>query len=90
MFPIQGNKASAAVKVCKTFFLHTLAVSERYVSTTHKLHSNMGFCREDQRGKHTNRPNKTSKTQMDFVRRHIESFTKTESHYCRKDTKKNT
>ena len=57
-------------------FSHTHAVSERYISTTHKPHSDISIYREDRRGKHGNRPNKTSETQSDFGRRNIESFQK--------------
>ena len=75
------------VKVCKTFFLHTLGVSERYVTTTDKL-TGLGICRYDGRGKHSNRSNKVTTNHEAFVQMHIQSFPTVESHYCRKDTKK--
>jgi len=78
MFPIQGKWVTKLLKQARF---------AKPFSCIH-LHSNMGIYREDQRGKHSYRPNKSSKTQMDFVRRHIEIFPKTESHYCRKDTKR--
>lgn len=48
----------------------------------------MGLCHDVQRGKHKNRPNRKSSEQAQFVRSHIESFSTVESHYCRKDSKK--
>jgi len=46
-------------------------------------------CETDKRGKHKNRPNRVSGSQVEFIKRHIESFPATESHYCRKDSKNN-
>ena len=87
-FPTPGQTTGlCSRKVCKTFFLDTLSVSERYVTTTHsKL--NYGIVADDNRGTHLNRPHKTSSEQLDFVRAHIESFPTMESHYCRKDSQK--
>ncbi|WAR18439.1 hypothetical protein MAR_000277 [Mya arenaria] len=84
-FPVHDN--TKVVKVCKTFFLHTLSISERYISTAHRV-STTGFCQDDKRGRHTNRPNRISPAKVNMVRLHIESFPTMESHYCRKDTNK--
>ncbi|WAQ94258.1 hypothetical protein MAR_006729 [Mya arenaria] len=84
-FPVHDN--TKVVKVCKTFFLHTLSISEKYISTAHRL-STTGFCQDDKRGRHTNWPNRISPEKVNTVRLHIESFPTMESHYCRKDTNK--
>ena len=85
--PQENGDASNIVKVCKTFFLHTLSISERYVHTAKKLTS-MGICHDDKRGTHSNRPNKTGNGQENIGKAHIESFPIVESHYCRKDSQK--
>ena len=45
------------------------------------------MCETDKRGKHKNRPNRVSGSQVEFIKRHIKSFPVTESHFCRKDSK---
>ena len=79
---------TAPVKVCKTFFLHTLNISDRMVSVVHEKASSIGTCTEDKRGRHNNRPNRTTENQKTKVRQHISSFKTVESHYCRKDSNK--
>ena len=86
-FPHENGNTSGIVKVCKTFFLHTLSISERYVHTAQKL-SNLGICQDDKWGKHSNRPNRTLHEQEKIVKDHIENFPTVESHYCRKDSQK--
>lgn len=56
------TEASSVIKVYKTFFLDTLSVSERYITTTHK-EMNTGIAADDSRGKHKNMPHKTSSNQ---------------------------
>ena len=74
------------VKVCKTFFLNTLGISDKMISTAHKNQTAIGICADDQRGKHGNRPNKIAHERLNNVRQHISSFQVVESHYCRKDS----
>jgi len=73
----------------QNLFPHTHAVSERYISTTHKPHGDISIYREDRQGKHGNRPNKTSETQSDFGRRNIESFQKRKAIIAGKTQKEN-
>ena len=82
------NEQSKNVKVCKTFFLNTLGISDKMVNTAHKKINSIGMCNDDSRGKHETRPNKTTEMQKMYVRQHINSFEKVESHYCRRDSKK--
>lgn len=79
---------AVSVRVCKTFFLHTLSISDRVVRTVLSNISNIGVCQEDKRGRHATRPNKTTELSKSFVREHIESYKCVQSHYCRKDTQK--
>ncbi len=46
------------------------------------------FQHEDQRGRHNNRPNKLSDEGNDFLKSHLHSIPKVESHYCRSGTKR--
>ena len=84
----QADGSTKAVKVCKTFFHHTLGITDRTVSTVHKKLSAIGICMEDLRGRHNNRPNRATENQQSDIRKHIESFQPIESHYCRKDSGK--
>ena len=75
-------------RVCKQFFLRTLDISEVPMNSALKERSeNNSFVGEDKRGKRTP-SNKTPEEDLHHVRRHIESFPITESHYTRKDTKR--
>ena len=82
------NEQSKNVKVCKTFFLNTLGILDKMVNTAHKKINNIGMCNDDSRGKHETRPNKTTEAQKMYVRQHIISFEKVESHFSRRDSKK--
>ena len=84
-FPLNGE----CIRVCKTFFLDTLNISDQMIHTANNKSKLIpGVCETDKRGKHKNRPNRVSGSQVEFIKRHIESFPVTESHYCRKDSKK--
>ena len=76
------------VKVCKAVFLSTLNIGERMVSYTlnHAL-TNTGQGIQDRRGRHPPGFKKAPEL-FDFVREHINSFPKMESHYARKNTSK--
>ncbi|MEW8545667.1 MAG: hypothetical protein AB2693_19270 [Candidatus Thiodiazotropha sp.] len=74
-------------RVCKIFFIHTLAISDRIVFTALEKQT-LGMSSLDGRGKHLSRPTKTSEEQLDSIKAHINSFPCVESHYCRKDSHK--
>jgi hypothetical protein len=78
------SKEKGQIKVCKTFFLHTLSVSETMVRTTCKKEQNSGVFEDDMRGKHVNRKNKVS----DHMLEKVETFQCVESHDCRRDSSK--
>ena len=81
------NEQTEKVKVCKTFFLNTLGISDKMVTTVHSKLNDIGISMDDRRGKFVNRPNQTSKTAKNYVRQHINSLETVESHYCRRDSK---
>ncbi|XP_076090122.1 uncharacterized protein LOC143062260 [Mytilus galloprovincialis] len=78
---VDGNH----VKICKKFFLTTLGISETFASNALQNQQDGVFIGEDKRGKHMPH-NKTTKTAMELVRRHIESFPVVDGHYTRKDS----
>ena len=59
---------SISQHVCKTFFIETLAITARFVSTAHHKQSHIGMCEHDKRGHHNNRPNKTSGEKINLVK----------------------
>jgi hypothetical protein len=74
------------IRVCKKFFLKTLAINQGNVESTIKDAGDGGtFTGEDKRGK-KEPANKTKPERVEFVKKHIESFPVIESHYTRKDT----
>ncbi|CAG9760292.1 unnamed protein product [Ceutorhynchus assimilis] len=84
-FHIGGNK----IRVCKTFFKGTLAITDRPIRTVlHKKQQSVsGMISTDLRGKHNNH-RKIDDAIKEGVRQHINSIPRIESHYCRKDSKK--
>lgn len=72
-------------RVCKKFFLATLAIGKAYIEHAMKGKADGRFHGADNRGRHTP-PNKTVFDKLQGVREHIESFPRVESHYLRKDT----
>ena len=73
------------IQVCRDFFCKTFAVSKKKVYTAMALKIHGVFRGSDMRGKHEP-VNKTPADTLQFVRSHIESFPKVESHYCRKNS----
>jgi len=75
------------VRVCKTMFMSTLAISSRMIFTTiHK--NNDGILEQDKRGRHGNYGNAVNEEIKNSMRLHIKSFPTTPSHYCRANSSK--
>ncbi|XP_052128350.1 uncharacterized protein LOC127750525 [Frankliniella occidentalis] len=73
------------VYVCKTMFINTLSVSHGVIDSAYK-HLNQGETRlvsPDKRGRHGNKPKRTSEAQKASVREHINLYPRVPSHYCR-------
>jgi len=82
------NTEGEKLRVCLNFFLATFCISHRVIGTCmNSIGLNGLFVGKDKRINH-NALNKTSTTKIDFVKEHINSFPRVESHYCRKDTSK--
>ncbi|KAJ8967471.1 hypothetical protein NQ314_002785 [Rhamnusium bicolor] len=77
------------IRVCKTYFKGTLAITDRPIRTVlHKKQQAISrMISTDFRGKHNNHC-KTDEVIKEGVRQHINSIPRIESHYCRKDTKR--
>ena len=79
-----------SIQVCSKFYFDTLDIS--FTKTECALEKGKqytsGLSGTDQRGKHANRPNKVSASSTNIIKEHINSFPRMESHYCRKNTKK--
>nr|XP_037875673.1 uncharacterized protein LOC119630407 [Bombyx mori] len=73
-------------KVCKKFFLNTLAISETVVRNAVKKSTN-GFVQADRRGRHEP-SNKIAEIVKETVRKHIDNVPKYESHYSRSRTER--
>ena len=75
-------------RVCQSFFLKTLHLSNTAVQTAIDGKTDSGtFGKLDGRGRQPS-VNKTDAEHMDAVRKHIKSFPTVESHYCRKDSQR--
>lgn len=80
-FTIDGTDT----RICKEFYLKTLDIDEKRIINSHCSKNESGIPMPYRRGKKQH--NKFVKAK-DFIRKHIESIPKVESHYCRRDTKK--
>ncbi|KAL4127486.1 hypothetical protein QTP88_011653 [Uroleucon formosanum] len=78
--------SSEKVRVCKQFFLKTLAISHGPVDKAFEGFGNGIFINNDKGGKIPSK-NKTPSDVICEIRSHIEKFPTTESHYCRATTK---
>jgi len=79
------KKNNDNIRVCKDFYLCTLDIDAKRVVNTHKsVNQITGTAAPYHRGNKINGSNPSK----DYIRRHIESIPKVESHYCRRDTNK--
>lgn len=82
------NVEEKFIKVCKTFYLSTLSISQKSVYGVHKKKDILtGVPANDSRGKHKNH-RRVSEERKQLVREHITSFPAIESHYCRASSKR--
>ena len=76
------------IRVCKTFFLQTLDISDQMVITANAKASDITMSKGEGRGRHGKHSHVINAEQYSFVRQHISSFPAVESHYCRQNTRK--
>lgn len=79
------TKNEQKVRVCKTFLINTLGITERRIRTVIQGKTETGMAPIDNRGKHSNH-RKTDPEVLASVRNHINSIPRIESHYVRSDT----
>ena len=78
---------SVKINVCKPTFLSTLQISEKKVKVVLKNKTESCSIIGDLRGKHPPK-NKLDDITVERVLEHLNSFPRTESHYCRKSSSK--
>jgi len=75
-------------KIRVSFFFATFSISHQVVGICMKNIGVNGLSIGEDKRKNHYFWNKTSTTDIDFVKEHINRFPRIESHYCRKDTSK--
>lgn len=82
-FLLEGAK----VRVCQSFFLNTLNITQTVIKTVRKkINPENGILEGEMRGKFSSEHRKLDPLLVKSVVDHLESIPKIESHYCRKDT----
>lgn len=82
-FTIEGTK----YQVCKTFFLHTLDISQTFVRCALEKRQSSGIVESDKRGKQPS-INKVKDEVKNRIPEHISAYPCEESHYSRRRTAK--
>lgn len=82
--PLNGNRE----KVCKTMFLHTLGISEKTFRTSISKLQPTGILEKEKRGGRQEVYRERDTQMRALIAEHINRFPRVESHYCRKDSKK--
>lgn len=72
-------------RVCKTFFMNTLNIGDKFIRTTWAKPKTCILIEKDNRERHSKHPT-VQETIKDSVRQHINSFHRIESHYLRAQT----
>lgn len=78
---------NADIRVCRAFFESTLGIGKRVIYTALSKRTHGMFSCYDKRGKDA-AVNKLDQETIQPVKNHIESFPRMESHYSRKDSRK--
>lgn len=73
------------IKVCKTFFMHTLDISDKFIRTTWKKGNGTATVERDRRGNYSKRETISPLIKNKIIA-HINSFHRIESHYLRAQT----
>lgn len=82
------NDSSEKIRVCQKFFLGTFNISHKIVSLALKGQSASGAYHGVDGRIGRPAPNITPARDVAHVKKHIDSFPRMESHYCRRDSKK--
>lgn len=87
-YQIQLQSSGVSIPVCQSFFIGILQISRKRVRVIQGKLSKGDMVIKDNRGKHTNRPNRIKQNVWDLAQKHLSSIPHAESHYCAKKTKK--
>ncbi|XP_038218901.1 uncharacterized protein LOC119837403 isoform X1 [Zerene cesonia] len=88
LHPRQSNKAfhfvmdGKTIRVCKTFFIATLNISDRVIRTVKQKCDKLGIIQCDPRGKHNNHRTNDESLILD-IKKFIDAIPRIESHYTR-------
>lgn len=82
-FEVEGIR----IRVCKTYFMNTLSISNTTIATVQNKKSIEGIVVEGKQGKHQNHK-QVNASIKDGIREHINSFPRMPSHYCRAEIRK--
>ena len=78
-----------SVKVCKSYYLGTFDISQKFVYNVHKnINPQTGLPKADHRGKWSDEKCKVAEEQRRKVIEHITSFPTVDAHYCQAKTNK--
>uniref|UniRef100_A0ABD2W2F8 DUF7869 domain-containing protein n=1 Tax=Trichogramma kaykai TaxID=54128 RepID=A0ABD2W2F8_9HYME len=91
MYRLPKIETLELVKVCRTMFLHTLAISKQTAITERNKNiasNGTGVAGIDNRGRHGNHPHKYPEAIINVIKEHIKNFPVVESHYARANTAK--
>lgn len=73
------------IQVCKKFFCGTLAISQKTIYNAFKMRNeNANTPSRSGQGKHPKK--RLTEVEVKYVKDHINSFPRVESHYCRADS----
>ncbi|CAG9762540.1 unnamed protein product [Ceutorhynchus assimilis] len=79
-------KGNTRVPVCKTMFLYTLSISEKFLRTSLGKLKNTGIVEPEKRGGRNTQLKQKDRHIRELIVEHIKRFPRMESHYCRKKT----
>ncbi|KAE8746061.1 hypothetical protein FOCC_FOCC007184 [Frankliniella occidentalis] len=83
-FEVSRNGVESNVQVCKVMFMNTLSIWDGVIDSAYKhVNETTKTPTPDKRGKHANRPRKTTEEQRQSVKTHINSYPRIPSHYVR-------
>lgn len=78
--PLNGEE----LPVCKSFFINTLATSDKTIRTTLQKKGSTGTIEKERRGGRYAKQVEQDLALIDGITDHINKFSRVESHYCRK------
>ena len=84
---LNKKESNSREQVCRTFFLNTMDIGRDFVYNTIRKVSGTGTLKGSLQGKHGCQP-KINESLIKEVENHIKSFKVIDSHYCRKDSKR--